>query len=76
LKHFKDEVKEFLSIVYETKKRHGNVNNSPILYDTLLIKAPGSNQKTQVGKLLLSIPVRELHNKMVSAVIDGGLVNA
>jgi hypothetical protein len=56
--------------------KHENVINSPICYETLLIKAPGCNQKTQVGKLLLDISVRELHNKMVSDVIDGGLANA
>jgi hypothetical protein len=53
-----------------------NVINSPIFNETLLIKAPGCNQKTRVGKLLLDILVRELHNKMVSDVIDGGLANA
>ena len=56
--------------------KHENVIDLPISNETLLIKAPGCNQKTQVGKLLLEIPVRELHNKMVSDVIDGGLANA
>jgi hypothetical protein len=56
--------------------KHENVINSPIFNETLLIKAPGSNQKTQVSKLLLDIPIRERHNKMVSAAIDGALANA
>jgi hypothetical protein len=56
--------------------KHENIIDLPIFNETLLIKGPGSNQTTQVGKLLLDIPVRELHNKIVSAVIDGRLANA
>lgn len=55
--------------------KHENVLNSPIVTVTLLIKAPSSNQKPQVGKLLLKIQVRELHNKMISGAIDGRLAN-
>jgi hypothetical protein len=34
------------------------------------VKAPGSTQKRRVNKLLLEIPVRELHNKMLSELAE------
>jgi hypothetical protein len=52
---------------------HPNVVHSPIASDTILVKT-SENEKTRVGKLLLEIPVRELHNQMVEA--DTGLLDA
>jgi hypothetical protein len=45
---------------------HENVIPSPIVSETLFVKLPGSTQKHRVTKLLLEIPVRELHNRMLS----------
>lgn len=53
-----------------------NVIHSPIARDTLLVKLPGANSKRRVGKLLLEIPVRELHNQLVSPQSEGGLPSA
>jgi hypothetical protein len=47
-----------------------NVIPSPLLNETILVKAPGSRQKRRVTKLLLEIPVRELHNKMLSELAE------
>jgi hypothetical protein len=49
---------------------HENVIPSPLLNETILVKAPGSTQKRRVTKLLLEIPVRELHNKMLSELAE------
>jgi hypothetical protein len=46
--------------------KHENVIPSPIVSETLFVKLPGSTQKQRVTKLLLEIPVRELHNRMLS----------
>jgi hypothetical protein len=56
--------------------KHKNVINLAFKKKKILIKAPGCNQKTPVAKLLLNIPVGELHNEMVSDMIDGRLSNA
>jgi hypothetical protein len=53
---------------------HPNVVHSPIASDTILVKTLDNAEKTRVGKLLLEIPVRELHNEMVAA--DTGLADA
>lgn len=50
-----------------------NVIHSPIASDTLLVKVKGQQEKQRVGKLLLEIPLRELHSLMVSSLEDGGL---
>jgi hypothetical protein len=55
---------------------HENVVHSPISSDTLLVKLFGFNTKQPIGKLLLEIPVRDLHNHLVSRVEEGGLPQA
>ena len=53
---------------------HENAIHSPIFNDTLLVKIPGSTlPKRRIGKLLLEIPVRDLHNHLVSPLEEGGL---
>ena len=37
------------------------------------MKIDGSNEPQLVPKLLLQVSVRELHNNLVSATIDGGI---
>ena len=44
---------------------HPRVVNSPITNDTILVLNPDTNQKERVGKLLLEIPIRELHNDLI-----------
>jgi hypothetical protein len=55
-------------------RNHENVIHSPLKDDTLLLKwsLGSSTTKQRVGKLLLEISVRELHNCMV-ATTSGGL---
>lgn len=57
-------------------KNHPNVIHSPIANDTLLVKVLGEEQKRRVGKLLLEIPVRELHCLMMATLEEGGLAMA
>jgi hypothetical protein len=53
---------------------HLMVVDSPISNDTLLIFDETTGKKTKrVGKLLLQIPVRELHNDLVAAAEKGEL---
>jgi hypothetical protein len=52
---------------------HPNVRPSPITQDTLLVKNPSTGLKEWRGKLLLEIPVRELHNDMLLPISEGGL---
>jgi hypothetical protein len=52
---------------------HENVATSPICNETILAKEPGSNEKRRVPKLLLEVPVRELHNLLVAPLDQGGL---
>jgi hypothetical protein len=52
---------------------HENVVTSPIFNETILVKEPGSIEKRRVPKLLLEIPVRELHNLLVAPLEQGGL---
>jgi hypothetical protein len=54
-------------------KSHENVVTSPIYNETILVKEPGSNEKRRMPKLLLEIPVRELHNLLVAPLDQGGL---
>ena len=44
---------------------HPRVVPSPITNDTLLVMNEATGQKERVGKLLLEIPVRELHNDLI-----------
>jgi hypothetical protein len=55
---------------------HEHVVNSPIYNETLLIKDPGTSEKRRVAKLLLEIPVRELHCNLVAPVQEGGLAES
>jgi hypothetical protein len=50
---------------------HPNVRPSPITQDTLLVNNPSTGLKEQRGKLLLEIPVRELHNDMLLPISEG-----
>ena len=49
---------------------------SPIANDTLLVSNPDRNEKEHVSKLLLEIPMRELHNLLISSPDEGGLAEA
>ena len=55
---------------------HEHVVNSPIYNETLLIKDPVTSEKRRVAKLLLEIPVWELHNNLVAPVQEGGLAES
>jgi hypothetical protein len=62
-----DEIKEK---VVQWIRSHEHVVESPLFGDTILKKDRETGEKRRVPKLLLEIPVRELHNSLVS---DGGL---
>jgi hypothetical protein len=48
---------------------HENVVTSPIYNENILVKQePGSIEKRRLPKLLLEIPVRELHNLLVAPI--------
>jgi hypothetical protein len=56
---------------------HDNVITSPIYNETILVKEPASrSKKCQVPKLLLEIPVCELHNLLVAPLHQGGLLQS
>jgi hypothetical protein len=57
-------------------REHPNVRPSPITSDTLLVKNKVTGEKERVGKLILEIPVRELHNDMLLPVNKGGFEGA
>ena len=57
-------------------RQHGNVATLPIYSETLLVKGPGSSEKHRVPKLLLEIPVRELHNLLLAPTDQGGLAQS
>ena len=44
--------------------------------DTVFIYNPSTKKKERVGKLLLEISVRELHNQLIQDPKDGGLDGA
>jgi hypothetical protein len=67
---------EIRASVCDWVKNHPNVIHSPIANDTILIKLEGHEEKQRVGKLLLEIPVRELHCLMVAKAEVGGLAVA
>ena len=52
------------------------VIESPISNDALLKLNPVTGKKERVPKLLLQIPVRELHNDLLKPVEEGGLAEA
>ena len=45
---------------------HPRVVDSPLTNDTLLVLNEATGKKERVGKLLLEISVRELHNDLIS----------
>jgi hypothetical protein len=49
---------------------------SPISNDVLLKLNPVIGIKDRVPKLLLQIPVRELHNDLLKPIEEGGLLEA
>ena len=55
---------------------HTQVVQSPIFNDCLKVKIDGHTEPQLVSTLLLHVYVRELHNYLVSAKIDGGLKEA
>ena len=64
---------EFLDWLEE----HNMVIQSPIANDTLLVRDPNNpSRKIRVNKLLLQIPVRELHNDLLSEDPNIGLKGA
>ena len=52
---------------------HSQVMQSPIVNDCLKVKIDGHTEPQLDPKLLLQVYVRELHNNLVEATIDGGL---
>jgi hypothetical protein len=75
-KGFSKITNEKRAAVCDWVKNHPNVIHSPIANDTILIKVEGHDEKQRVGKLLLEIPVRELHCLMVAKAEVGGLAVA
>ena len=54
-------------------QNHENVVTWPIYNETILVKKPGCIEKQRVPKLLLEIPVWELHNLLLACLDQGGL---
>ena len=71
LKPAKTFTKEFVLEMWNWVEGHSDVVQSPIVNDTLLTKNR-QGVKTPVPKLLLRIPVCELHNDMIKPVSEGG----
>ena len=59
--------------VVEFMLNHEHVKESPIASDTLLIEDPETKQRKRIHKLILEIPIRELHNDLVAAAERGDL---
>jgi hypothetical protein len=55
---------------------HPQVIQSPITNDTLLLRDRETGVVTRVPKLLLEIPIRELHNDLIASPESGGLAEA
>ena len=55
---------------------YSKVVQSPIVNDFLKVKIDGNTELQLVPELLLQVYVRELHNNLVSAAIDGGIKEA
>jgi hypothetical protein len=66
---------ELVSELQHWVEKHPQVVQSPIVNDTLLIMN-SQGLKSPVPKLLLRIPVRELHNDMIKSVEEGGFALA
>ena len=76
LKGFSKVTSEIKEALDQWVRNHPNVRPSPITRDTLLVKNPLTGLKERTGKLLLEIPVRELHNDMLLPTIEGGFAGA
>ena len=61
----------YLRDLWEWVTNHHQVVQSPIVNDTLLIKNL-DGEKVAVTKLLLRIPIYELHNDLIKPVEEGG----
>ena len=55
---------------------HLQVLQSPILNDCLKVNTDCHTRPQMVPKLLLQVSVQELHNSLVSELVDGGLKEA
>ena len=62
--------------LYNWIAHHPQVVQSPIVNDVPKMKIVGHIEMQLVQKLLFQVSVRELHNNLVSAIIDGGLKEA
>ena len=72
---------EIRVLLHEWVLSHPRVVNSPIANETLLVKDRDTGKKERVGKLLLEITIRELHNDLIELPIEqggagGGLASA
>jgi hypothetical protein len=68
--------KEVRAKVIEWIKNHDHVVNSPIYNETILVTDPETSEKCRVSKLLIEIPIRELHCNLVEACEKGGLLES
>jgi hypothetical protein len=57
-------------------RTHDHVVNSPIYNETILVTTPENSEKIRVPKLLIEIPIRELHCNLVEAPEKGGLLES
>ena len=54
--------------------KHPSVVVSPIVKDTILVRDKLTGKKNQrVGKYLIQISIRELHNDLIKSKSEGGL---
>ena len=58
--------------LYNWIMHHTQVVQSTIVNNFLKVKIDGHTEPQLVSKLLLQVSIRELHNNLVSATIDGG----
>ena len=58
--------------LHEWVLNHPRVVQSPIANDTLFVLNEETGKKERVGKLLLEISVRELHNNLIALPVDAG----
>jgi hypothetical protein len=64
----------FTKITQTVQANHPHIINSPIAKDTLLVMN-AQGVKERVSKLLLEIPIRELHNDLMLPPREGGLAD-
>ena len=65
-----EQIKNYLS---DWIMHHPQILQSPIVNDFTKVKIDGHTEPQLVPKLLLQVSIRELHNKLFSAKIYGGL---